>query len=1098
MAVFADITPEHVGNVVGFVVLLSLSLAGIVKCVRIVRRPTAHTLCVAALLLVLLGFAGSSISVFLGQMQLLPFGALLAMTSINLILYVASFVTATIGLIDFRKHRDTYTQGTAQAKWALGLSAFLLTAFCTTLYSNLKPLIAERLAAAQPAAPTPEHKPENGPTLSPVNPTKSTTFTEKELAGKRVLDAYNLAFYLPGKPWTELQPQTVNPDAKLVLTQDQSNITFVIIPERLGVEKCPDMSRLSDISESRIKGHWGTLVTVNRREETYNGLTGLHLSGDPFVGGRATHQSVWITVKNGFVYQLLASGSKADAEKIDDALRDMCQRFQQVEPNLVAHSEGYDDVREFESKSFGYRIELPDTGWSSLAKPALEASGAEFGADSGEHAMVAVLPVQLAARKPDLEVLASAMLRQVHVSYPGADIISSAKIEEGKRPGLAIEAWGNDRGVRRRSLLRVMAGERSAILIWGLLLTDDAPTRAAVEAAIGRVKILAGNEAKDPSLTDAQRLNSALVNNELGIAAHGKGDFATASEYFAIAFQLNPDGEAILANYVDTLTRLNRGKEALAVVQSQVAKAPQNLALRGLEARLLAEQGDPVKARQIFVELFNGDYFNERNFLTYITLAVEAGAFDEAIDLAEKVVQRQPTIQVRRNLAVLYGRKGRHDKAIELLETVHKQFPSDIGTSNDLAEVYEVKGDYSAALAIIQKLIDSGQRDEATLVSRGRNQLQLHWYAQAKKTFEDALVQYPSSRVVKDFLSQASNLLGEGDNSLLKTPLEAVEIPPVVRAKIQEAKKASSSASDKYDATETLSVTGIEYRRGKPMRTTTWREVKIYTTGGVTRYSSMTMRFNPAYERVFVNRLAVFDASGKQVAEGSVNNYYALDDNSSGEAKQHKLLNTPVPGLKPGYTLRFVVTTEELILADSFRFQNFVLSSAVPVGVGAVFVHGDIASITSSSTQQAKIERTSDVIYCVEANPTQYYFEPNQPPIEYHLPIVWMGESGGNWEEIGRSYLKDIKEKLASSDDTRQIAAELTKDCHTQREKVVALASHVQNAFTYQAIEFGRRAMIPNPPSQTLHLKYGDCKDHAVLLAPVVGLRENSRASGAR
>ena len=259
---------------------------------------------------------------------------------------------------------------------------------------------------------------------------------------------------------------------------------------------------------------------------------------------------------------------------------------------------------------------------------------------------------------------------------------------------------------------------------------------------------------------------------------------------------------------------------------------------------------------------------------------------------------------------------------------------------------------------------------------------------------------------------------------------------PQFAQKIQAAKNEATSASDKYDATETLSVTGIEYRRGKPMRTTVWREVKIYTTGGVTRYSSMSMRFDPAYERVFVNKLAVFDASGKQVAEGAVNNYYVLDDSSSGEAKKHKVLNMPVPGLKPGYTLRFAVTTEELMPADVFRFQDFLLSSTVPVGVGAVFVHGDIGAITSRSTPLAKVERTSDIIYSVEANPKQYYLESSQPPIEYHLPIVWMGESGGNWEEIGRTYLKDIKDKLVSSDETRQLALELTKNCRTQQEKV--------------------------------------------------------------
>src|SRR4051812_47111221 len=133
MILLADISAEHVGIVIGFVLLLGISLSGIVKCARIIRRPTAHALCVIALLLMLVGLAVSSFSVFLLRMQWLPLAAGLVMTAISLVLYVAAFVTATIGWIDFRKHREAYSQGIAQAKWAMGLSMFFLTAFCAAL-----------------------------------------------------------------------------------------------------------------------------------------------------------------------------------------------------------------------------------------------------------------------------------------------------------------------------------------------------------------------------------------------------------------------------------------------------------------------------------------------------------------------------------------------------------------------------------------------------------------------------------------------------------------------------------------------------------------------------------------------------------------------------------------------------------------------------------------------------------------------------------------------------------------------------------------------------------------------------------------------------
>jgi hypothetical protein len=46
---------------------------------------------------------------------------------------------------------------------------------------------------------------------------------------------------------------------------------------------------------------------------------------------------------------------------------------------------------------------------------------------------------------------------------------------------------------------------------------------------------------------------------------------------------------------------------------------------------------------------------------------------------------------------------------------------------------------------------------------------------------------------------------------------------------------------------------------------------------------------------------------------------------------------------------------------------------------------------------------------------------------------------------------------------------------------LAAIAEHVQQGYRYHAIEFGQRARVPNSASKTISLKYGDCKDHALL-----------------
>jgi hypothetical protein len=44
-----------------------------------------------------------------------------------------------------------------------------------------------------------------------------------------------------------------------------------------------------------------------------------------------------------------------------------------------------------------------------------------------------------------------------------------------------------------------------------------------------------------------------------------------------------------------------------------------------------------------------------------------------------------------------------------------------------------------------------------------------------------------------------------------------------------------------------------------------------------------------------------------------------------------------------------------------------------------------------------------------------------------------------------------------------------------------------------QGIEFGTRGVIPNSAAVTMHRKYGDCKDHAVLLHQLLTVSDDHR-----
>ena len=118
----------------------------------------------------------------------------------------------------------------------------------------------------------------------------------------------------------------------------------------------------------------------------------------------------------------------------------------------------------------------------------------------------------------------------------------------------------------------------------------------------------------------------------------------------------------------------------------------------------------------------------------------------------------------------------------------------------------------------------------------------------------------------------------------MKTPIAPVETPNEVLAAISQPPARIADEADKYGAEELTRVVGISYRSGQPLKRTMFRRIQVRTQSGVAEFTKLTFEFDPSSERFYVNRLAVFDPQGNQVAQGSVDSYYVLDDSSSGMA----------------------------------------------------------------------------------------------------------------------------------------------------------------------------------------------------------------------
>jgi transglutaminase-like putative cysteine protease len=133
----------------------------------------------------------------------------------------------------------------------------------------------------------------------------------------------------------------------------------------------------------------------------------------------------------------------------------------------------------------------------------------------------------------------------------------------------------------------------------------------------------------------------------------------------------------------------------------------------------------------------------------------------------------------------------------------------------------------------------------------------------------------------------------------------------------------------------------------------------------------------------------------------------------------------------------------------------------------------------------------------------------------YHFSYRWTGaiapESGSVWEgdyvpvlyvstypdmiAVGRAYEEAAAPMARITGRIQSLADEVTKGLASDAAKVKALDHWVAKNIRYVAIFLGHGGLIPHPADQVLANRYGDCKDHAVLmeaLLAAVGIQSST------
>ncbi len=99
-----------------------------------------------------------------------------------------------------------------------------------------------------------------------------------------------------------------------------------------------------------------------------------------------------------------------------------------------------------------------------------------------------------------------------------------------------------------------------------------------------------------------------------------------------------------------------------------------------------------------------------------------------------------------------------------------------------------------------------------------------------------------------------------------------------------------------------------------------------------------------------------------------------------------------------------------------------------------------------------------------------------------------------SYADVGRSYQERARPQTVATPDIIALAQDLTKGATTEREKVKRLYHWVAQNIRYVGIYLGAGGVVPHDAASILSNRYGDCKDHVVLLESmlrVVGIESS-------
>ncbi len=883
----------------------------------------------------------------------------------------------------------------------------------------------------------------------------------------------NFRYRLPGKPYVPFDGKKFNENVCFALACRNPEIYFVIIAEKNDSMK---LDAVLEIVKANLKSVSQKADLSGEMPRRVGGIDGVTFRTDCVVKSLPLSYVHWVGAHRGYLYQLIAYTSQANRNSLGKEVNSLFARFEQIDPNRRFAEETEEAKANFGlfRSSFGYTLDLTGTDWLKWEDP--EDSLREIGGESGANCFI-VAPLHFQGlATPPAEAVNKALLKSLSIDPSDPVLVGGKMVAED---GVETRTFGFSRATKSskfRFRIKVYYTPAAACLVavWGQ--QGNPQVDATIESVLSRFKFPA--ESNVPILSSRMTKGQALLLNQVGLFCFQAKQYGRALGYFQQAAKFDPNDQDFNGNVMNALSQLERHQDVITFFDQLQPKMKANDALRSWKAFGLKKLGRDAEAVTEYKAIFSAGYRDDADFTDYVRLLASRKQWSQVNQAFDDYLRQDDNAKLRILQAEFMGDANQHAQAVALLGRLKEGRDYDPKIAFALIHHYQAMEEPKGALAICEEMIAKGLASADGYYLKGESEYALKWYRQAKESYAKALELSPKDETIARALKDVSAMLGEGDNTSIRAEIEPVPLPAELA---KELPPVTAKAPGGVNAFYLHRLTACAYRPGQAWRQTTYMRAKVLDAAGVAAFSTLQSTFDPSTEQLFVNELLVRDGDGNIVSRGQIADYYVIDAHSNDVASNDRTLFLPVPQLQPGFTVELTLSRRTRGEAKEFLFQSAWLCTWRPCLLAGMAYLGDANNIRHVS-RDATAQKIDGGLVWIKKSPPPIVEEPLQKDVSELVPAVYIADANGTWESLAIDYLASIKDKLALDDTTRQASKAATASAKTAEEKTDALARYVQRTCTYKAIEFGRRARIPNTPEQTLAHKYGDCKDHAVLL----------------